>query len=112
MTGRAAVHQLRSRLDPTFERISDLDAPSEVMADFAQYLRVLVSGLVEASARAVLLEVAGREASPSVLRHVEGSLQGVSSLNSRQLNDDDAAGRVGRRRPSAAACTGRHNLAP
>ena len=77
MTGKPAVAALRKRLDSTFERMEQVsdDVELELLSDFARYLCVLVSGFLEQSVVALVLEHVRRNSSPTVQNHIEARLR-------------------------------------
>ena len=54
MTGRAEVSEIKRRLDATFDRAEDVASDSELQADLARYLCMLVSGYAEPSSHRAL----------------------------------------------------------
>lgn len=87
MNGRAEVDRQRRRLEATFERAARLGADAELMADFARYLCVLVSGLLEQSVIELALEHVRVHSHASVQRHVEGSLRRFTTANAQRITD-------------------------
>ena len=71
MTGRVEVFRLKQQLDATFERVKDVGLDTELQADFARYLCVLVSGYIEKAVVALVLEHVREKAAPTVQRFVE-----------------------------------------
>jgi hypothetical protein len=84
MSGRAAVHSLRSRLVATFDRVKTIQDP-EVSSDFARYLCVLVSGYLEQAVIELVLEHVRRRSGLSVQRYVEARLSSFTNANSQRL---------------------------
>jgi hypothetical protein len=74
MNGPAEVHRLRTRLDATFSRVPGPSSDIEVQSDFAKYLCVLVSGFLENSIVALMLDFVERRSAPEITSHVERSL--------------------------------------
>jgi len=72
--GRKEIHARRTRLDQTFVRMPSSSADPEFQSDFARYLVVLVSGFLENSIEAILLEFAEKKSSPEVAAHVARQL--------------------------------------
>lgn len=91
MTGRAEVDRQRRRLDAAFGRASGLRAKPEILAepeilaDFARYLCVLVSGFLEQSVIELLLEHVRTHSGPTVLRHVERRLRRFTTATAKNV---------------------------
>lgn len=87
MNGRAQVHSERQRLDNTFARASGLNHDPELLADFARYLCVLVSGFLEQAIIEIVLEHTRSQSSPSIQRYVGGKLARFTTANSQNVKD-------------------------
>lgn len=85
MTGRAAIHSHRQRIKAAFARSSLASHDSELLADHAKYLCVLVSGFIEKSIAEIVLEHARRVGAPSVQRFVERSTARFTNANSEKI---------------------------
>jgi hypothetical protein len=76
----------QARLDSTFARFPLLPTSNlELQADFAKFLCVRVSGLVEFSFRHILSEFARRRSTPSVASFVERQLERLNAPNYEQM---------------------------
>ena len=87
MTGRAEVARLQQKLDDTFQRAAGAQGDLELLADFARYLCVLVSGFLEQSVRELVLEHTRKKAAPAVQRYVESRLRRFSNAKTQRLMD-------------------------
>ncbi len=87
MTGRAEVYRLKRVLDESFKRVAKIDNDSELQADFARYLCVLVSGFIEKSVVELILEHTRHRANPSVLRFVEYRTRQFTNVNAQRLEE-------------------------
>jgi len=88
MNGKAQVHREQKRLDETFNRASLMKDPDpELLADFARYLCVLVSGFLEQSVIEILLEHTRGQASPSIQRFAGTKLQRFSTANAHNVKE-------------------------
>lgn len=86
MPGRSLVTAQRSRLDATFNRISNLPEDQlELRADFARYLCVLVSGFIESVVSDIAADHCFRRSSLTVRNFVESRLGRTGNLNTEQL---------------------------
>lgn len=85
MTGRAAIHSHRQRIETVFARASKLDSDPELLADQAKYLCVLVSGYIEKALSEIVIEHARRNSSPSVQRFVENNTKNFTNANSEKV---------------------------
>ena len=73
-----------SRLDAAFERARCLEEASEIQADFASYLCILISGFLEKSVKTVLTTHSRARSAPSVARYVERTIR-IGNLNAPRL---------------------------
>ena len=88
MTGRNEVHRLTQRLDATFARAKLLGhADSELLADFARYLVILVSGFLENALVEIVLDHARKGSRPSVQRFVQSRLKGQTNMKCQRILD-------------------------
>jgi len=85
MTGRASIHSHRQRIEAVFARSSSLSDDTELLADHARYLCVLVSGFIEKALSEVVLEHARRCGSPSLQRYVECNTSRFTNANSEKV---------------------------
>ena len=80
------VHVLRSRIESAFLRASQLkDLDSEVQADFAKYLCILVSGYVETAVRTISIAHCRRRAQPTVYNFAAKQLEKQQNLKPEKL---------------------------
>ena len=75
----ARVEQRLARVDATFARVNSI-ADMELRSDFARYLCILVSGLVEQSVNDILAEYARGKSAPAIAEYV------ASTTERRNLN--------------------------
>jgi RiboL-PSP-HEPN len=87
MRGQAEVHSLKVKLDSVFLRTPLSSADIEVQADFARYLCVLVSGFLEKSIVALLLDYIERKSSPEILSFSETQLNRWTNANTIKIVD-------------------------
>jgi len=87
------AHALAQRLDSTFDRARQLDYESELQADFAKYLCILVAGFLERSVEAIVVEHARRNTAPRFASYVEISIR--RRLRGRNLTADRLCALVG-----------------
>lgn len=85
MPGRAAIHSHRQRIEAVFSRSNTLPHDSEILADQAKYLCVLVSGFIEKSLSEIVLEHARRAGAPSLLRFVEKNTSRFTNGSSEKV---------------------------
>jgi hypothetical protein len=85
MTGRSAIHSHRQRIEAVFTRSNTLSHDSEILADQAKYLCVLVSGFIEKALSEIVLEHARRAGAPSLQRFVEKNTSRFSNGNSEKI---------------------------
>lgn len=87
MIGRAAIHSHRQRIEAAFERSEELALhdQEELLADYAKYLCVLVSGFIEKSLAEIALEHARRVSAPSVQRFVEKNTARFTNANAEKV---------------------------
>lgn len=79
------VDSLMKTLDATFGRAKKLEPYSQVQADVAKYLCVLVSGFLEQALASILVEYTRTRADPTVLRYVEGTLRRPGNMNAERI---------------------------
>ena len=88
MTGRNEVKRLTQRLDATFARVKNLGHDDlELLADFARYLVILVSGFLETALVELLLEHSRKGVKPSVQRFVQSRLKGQTNMECQRIID-------------------------
>jgi hypothetical protein len=85
MNGRGQVSRLRQRLDATLARAPQSKADVEAQSDFAKYFCVLVSGFLENSLVALVLDFAQRRSSPEVTLFVERQLDFWTNPNCEKI---------------------------
>jgi len=85
MTGRAAIHSHQQRIDAVFARATALVNDTELLADHAKYLCVLVSGFIEKSLFEIVLEYSRRAGAPSLQRFVEAKTARFTNANSEKV---------------------------
>ncbi len=85
MTGRAAIHSHKQRIEAAFVRSATLSHDTELLADYAKYLCVLVSGFVEKAISEIVLEHARRVGAPSLQRYVERNTSRFTNANSTRV---------------------------
>lgn len=85
MTGRGEVFRLRQRLDSTLARAPQAVADIEVQSDFAKYFCVLVSGYLENSLVALILDYAATQSSPEITLFVERQLDSWTNPNTDKI---------------------------
>ena len=73
-------------MDATIERAKAIDT-LEVQGDYAKYLCVLVSGLIEKAAYLCLMDCAQRASSPRVQKYVESNLNWFQNAKASKLID-------------------------
>lgn len=74
MSGRAEADKLKKRLEATFSRAPVAGDP-ELLADFARYLCVLVSGYLESVIVALVVDYAARRSAPEIAAFVDAQLK-------------------------------------
>ena len=86
MKGSRAVLAYQHRLEDTFRRVSQIPPTDmEVLADFARYLCVLVSGFIEVAVSELASEYCTKRSSPQVARYTARQLQRFQNINSQRL---------------------------
>jgi hypothetical protein len=80
-----AVTSSKQRLDDLFKKISALPADGELLAHWARYLCVLVSGFIDTSVSEIYIEYASKQASPSIRNYVESRLLSLQNLNMQKI---------------------------
>lgn len=83
------VERLRTRLDRAFTRVRGLPASTdtELSADLARYLCVLVAGFVETSLFEFVSEHARTRAQPQIQRFVESRTRRIQNVKFQKLCD-------------------------
>ena len=84
MKNRAVV-QAKNRLDDLFDRINELSGDIELQSHWAKYLCVRVSGFIETSVRAILIEYAKDKSDPYVANYVEYRLNQLRTPNMERI---------------------------
>lgn len=79
------VHTLTQRLDHVFSLSDRVISDDEVVAQYARYLCVLVSGYVEESVRILILEYSTQHARPNIVRFVQQNSQNLTNLKATKL---------------------------
>lgn len=74
MNGRAQISRLQRRLDSTLARAPLPTSDIEVQSDFAKYFCVLVSGFLENSLIALVLDISQKRSAPEIALFVERQL--------------------------------------
>ena len=87
MTGRAEVGRLKQKLDATFKRLDGAVLDSELQADFARYLCVLVSGYIETAAYELVVEHARHGGRPTFERFVDHRTRRFTNANFTKLKE-------------------------
>ncbi|MGC2049630.1 MAG: HEPN domain-containing protein [Gallionella sp.] len=86
MFGRVAIHSHRQRIEAAFARSATAaSGDTELLADHARYLCVLVSGFIEKSLAEIVLEHARRVSAPSVQSFVEKNTARFTNANSEKV---------------------------
>lgn len=75
-----------SKVDAAFERVKSIDE-TQLQADLARYLCILVSGFLEQAIRHVLGRYAVDRGHPRIGRYVERQLSSFTNANSKKLID-------------------------
>lgn len=83
-TGRLVIYTHKSRVDAAFRRATQVSDP-ELLADYAKYLCILVSGYLEKAFSEIVLEHAREVAAPSVQRFVERTTRRFTNANSEKI---------------------------
>ena len=84
MIARKNIHQLKSRLDSTFDRARKISDP-ELQSDMARYLCILVSGYLETATVEWFLHHAREGSRPTIQKFVESRLSGFTNANAQKL---------------------------
>ena len=87
MIGRKEVRRLEQRLDSAFGRLGQTSFDSEVQADCARYLCILVSGYLEKCVYELVVDHARRKGAPSLLRFVDHKTKRFTNANARKLQE-------------------------
>jgi RiboL-PSP-HEPN len=85
MIGRREVARLKSKLDATLKRAPSPTADIEFQADFAKYFCILVSGFLENSLIALVLDFVQKKSSEEVQLFVEKRLDRWTSPNTEKI---------------------------
>jgi hypothetical protein len=83
--GRAEVERRRQKLQATFVMVNQQDLSSELLAHYARYLCVLVSGFAEQSVKELASHYCKRRASDPVHRYVRGQLSLLRNIDLEKL---------------------------
>ena len=84
MKNRTAV-QAKDRLDDLFGRVNEFSGDLELQTHWARYLCVRVSGFIEISVRAILVEYAKNQSAPPIANYVERQLNQFQNPNMERL---------------------------
>ena len=84
MKNRTAV-QAKDRLDDLFNKVNEFSGDLELQSHWARYLCVRVSGFIEISVRAILVEYAKNQSAPPVANYVERQLNQFQNPNMERL---------------------------
>ncbi|WP_256647482.1 HEPN domain-containing protein [Stenotrophomonas maltophilia] len=75
-------------LDAVFDRAKNIDlGDSELRADMARHLCILVSGYIDQSIKAFTKEYVERRSGPTVVRYVEASSKNLTNLKAEKLTN-------------------------
>jgi len=86
MIARQEIHRIETRLDSVLGRAKTVDAlDTESRADYAKYLCVLVSGLIEKAAYLSLLGYAQRKSAPKIQEYVKWHLARFQNAKAARL---------------------------
>lgn len=85
MTGRLAIHSHRQRIEAVFKRSAAISEDTELLADHAKYLCVLVSGFIEKALSEIVLEHSRKVGAPSLQRFVEKNTARFTNANSERV---------------------------
>ena len=84
MKNRIAV-QAKDRLDGLFNKVNEFAGDLELQSHWARYLCVRVSGFIEISVRAILVEYAKNRSDRSIANYVERQLNRFQNPNMERL---------------------------
>lgn len=84
MKGRLSIYSHQQRIKTAFARADLLENDSELLADFAKYSCILVSGFIEKSLAEIVLEHTRRVAAPSLQKFVEHNTSRFTNANSEK----------------------------
>ena len=84
MKNRIAV-QAKDRLDGLFDKVNEFAGDLELQSHWARYLCVRVSGFIEISVRAILVEYAKNRSDRSIANYVERQLNRFQNPNMERL---------------------------
>lgn len=80
------LHRLRSQVDTAFDRIDEIDPQAtQLRAEYARYLCVRTSGLIEASVRHIFSQYSLKKASAPVGRYAAASVQRMQNVSSDKV---------------------------
>lgn len=86
MSAAKNIHQLKSKLDETFERAKQVDDENfELKSDLARYLCILVSGYLETATVECLLDHSQNGSRPSVHNYVEKKLKWFTNAKANKI---------------------------
>ncbi|RFZ10240.1 hypothetical protein VIMS_03596 [Mycobacterium marinum] len=85
LTGRDEVSRRKQRLDAIFAQLSATNLPPELIAHYARYLAVLVSGHMEQSVKELVQEYARDHADPRVQRHIGLQIRFLQNVKQEKL---------------------------
>lgn len=78
---------LKDGLDAAFARADKIDImETELRADFARHLCILVSGFLDQTIKNFTIEYVKKRASPHVTHYVSGSIKNLTNLKSTKLS--------------------------
>ncbi|MGZ9669545.1 HEPN domain-containing protein [Pseudomonas sp. GNP014] len=78
---------LKNALDAAFARADKIDImETELRADFARHLCVLVSGFLDQTIKNFTTEYVKKRASPQITHYVSGSIKNLTNLKSTKLS--------------------------
>lgn len=84
MSARRNIHQLKTKLDSTFERARSVE-DLELQSDLARYLCVLVSGYLETATVEWLLHHSRDGSRPTIQKYVESKLKRFTNANASKI---------------------------
>lgn len=80
------LHRLRSQVDSAFDRIGEIDPQAtQLRAEYARYLCVRTSGLIEASVRRIFSQYSITKASPAVGRYAAANVERLQNVSSDKV---------------------------
>ena len=81
------VHAYKDRLDYLFDQASEFSDNPELLAHWANYLCVLVSGFVEVAMREIYYQYAKGRTDPSILNFVKRQLASVNNPKMKKVKE-------------------------